>query len=52
MPDVEEARRAVLAAGGGEVGALTTVPVAGAGTVSFVYLTDPEGNVLELQRWT
>jgi catechol-2,3-dioxygenase len=27
------------------------VPVAGAGTITFVYLTDPEGNILELQRW-
>jgi hypothetical protein len=25
--------------------------VAGAGTISFVYLTDPEGNILELQKW-
>jgi predicted enzyme related to lactoylglutathione lyase len=49
--DVEAARQAVLAAGGGEVGALTTVAVAGAGTITFVYLTDPEGNLLELQRW-
>jgi catechol 2,3-dioxygenase-like lactoylglutathione lyase family enzyme len=52
VEDVEAVSRAVLAAGGGQVGALTTVPVAGAGTVRFVYLTDPEGNVLELQRWS
>ena len=51
VDDVAAAREAVLAAGGGEVGPLTTVPVAGAGTITFVYLTDPEGNVLELQRW-
>lgn len=51
VQDVEAARRAVLAAGGGEVGALTAVAVAGAGRITFVYLTDPEGNILELQRW-
>jgi predicted enzyme related to lactoylglutathione lyase len=51
VQDVEAARQAVLAAGGGEVGALTTVPIPGAGAVTFVYLTDPEGNILELQRW-
>ena len=51
VEDVVAARRAVLEAGGGEVGALTTVPVAGAGTITFVYLSDPEGNILELQRW-
>jgi predicted enzyme related to lactoylglutathione lyase len=51
VEDVEAARQAVLAAGGGEVGALTTVTVTGAGRITFVYLTDPEGNLLELQRW-
>lgn len=51
VEDVAAARKAVLAAGGGEVGPLTTVPVAGAGTITFAYLTDPEGNILELQRW-
>jgi len=51
VQDVGAAREAVLAAGGGEVGPLTTVPIPGAGTISFVYLTDPEGNILELQRW-
>ncbi len=51
VQDVAAARQAVLAAGGGEVGPLSTVPVAGAGTITFVYLTDPEDNILELQRW-
>jgi len=50
VDDVRAAREAVLAAGGGEVGALTTVEIAGAGTITFVYLTDPEGNILELQQ--
>jgi catechol 2,3-dioxygenase-like lactoylglutathione lyase family enzyme len=52
VEEVAAAREAVLEAGGGEVGAVTTVPVAGAGTITFVYLTDPEGNILELQRWS
>ncbi len=51
VEDVTEARKAALAAGGGEVGPITTVPIPGAGTITFVYLTDPEGNILELQRW-
>jgi len=51
VEDVGAAREAVLAAGGAEVGSLTTVSVAGVGTITFVYLTDPEGNILELQRW-
>lgn len=52
VDDVEAARRAVLAAGGGAVGQAVTVEVARAGCVTFVYLTDPEGNIIELQRWS
>lgn len=52
VEDVEGARDAVLAAGGGIVGEMVSVPVAGAGTVVFVYVTDPEGNIIELQRWS
>lgn len=51
VEDVAEARRAVLAAGGGEVGELVALPVAGAGTVELAYLTDPEGNIIEVQHW-
>lgn len=52
VDDVEAARTAVLEAGGGTVGELTTVTIPDAGTITFVYLTDPEGNILELQKWT
>jgi catechol 2,3-dioxygenase-like lactoylglutathione lyase family enzyme len=51
VDDVEMAREAVLAAGGGEIGEVVSLDVRGAGTVTFAYLTDPEGNVVELQRW-
>ena len=51
VDDVEAARDEVLAAGGGCVGELVTVEIAGAGTITFVYMTDPEGNIIELQRW-
>lgn len=52
VDDVATARQAVLDAGGGEIGEMTILDVAGAGRVTFVYLTDPEGNILELQRWS
>jgi predicted enzyme related to lactoylglutathione lyase len=51
VEDVPAARAAVLAAGGGPVGEVVSVVVAGGGTVTWCYLTDPEGNVLELQSW-
>jgi predicted enzyme related to lactoylglutathione lyase len=51
VDDVEATREAVLAAGGGELGKVVSVEVAGVGTITFAYLTDPEGNVIEVQRW-
>ena len=52
VADVEAARDAVIAAGGGNVGELVCVEIPDAGTLTFVYVTDPEGNVLELQHWS
>ena len=51
VDDVEAACEAVLAAGGGALGEVVSVEVAGAGGITFAYLTDPEGNVIEVQRW-
>lgn len=48
---VGAAREAVLAAGGRAVGDLVSTRIPGAGTISVVYVTDPEGNVIELQQW-
>jgi len=42
----------VISAGGGVVGELVSVDIPGAGTIAFVYATDPEGNVIELQHWS
>ena len=50
VPDVEQARAVVLAAGGQEVGTTETVPIAGAGRITWTYVRDPEGNIIELQR--
>ncbi len=51
VDDVEAKRREVLARGGREVGQLVTIDIPGAGRLTLVYLTDPEGNILELQKW-
>lgn len=51
VEDVSAALEAVLAAGGGVLGALVRVEVPGAGKLAFVYARDPEGNILELQKW-
>jgi predicted enzyme related to lactoylglutathione lyase len=52
VDDVKAARDAVIAAGGRTVGEVVTLEVPGAGSVTFVYLTDPEGNIIELQHWS
>ena len=51
VDDVEAARDEVLAAGGDCVGDLVTAEITNAGTITFVYMTDPEGNIIELQNW-
>jgi predicted enzyme related to lactoylglutathione lyase len=52
VDDVADAQQAVVSAGGGCVGKVVSVPVTGAGMVTFAYVTDPEGNIIELQRWS
>ena len=51
VDDVEAARDAVIAAGGECVGELVTVEIRDAGTITLIYMTDPEGNIIELQKW-
>jgi len=51
VQDVAAAREAVLRAGGAELGQLHSMEVPGAGAITLVYLTDPEGNIIELQNW-
>lgn len=52
VDDVVAVRAEVLAAGGRAVGEVVSLQVPGAGTVTFAYLTDPEGNVIEVQAWS
>jgi catechol 2,3-dioxygenase-like lactoylglutathione lyase family enzyme len=52
VDDVGAARAAVLAAGGREVGEVVTLTTADGRQVTWCYVTDPEGNILELQAWS
>jgi catechol 2,3-dioxygenase-like lactoylglutathione lyase family enzyme len=52
VDDVAAARDAVLAAGGAAVGTVEVVTIPGAGTITWTYVRDPEGNIIELQRRT
>lgn len=52
VPDVAPAREAVLAEGGGVVGEIVTTGTSDGRRVTWTYLTDPEGNIIELQAWS
>ncbi len=52
VPDVPAALEAVQAAGGGQVGDVITTQTADGRRVTWVYATDPEGNIVELQAWS
>jgi catechol 2,3-dioxygenase-like lactoylglutathione lyase family enzyme len=51
VADVPAARDAVIAAGGSDVGKIVKTEIAGVGMIHFVYVADPEGNIIELQQW-
>jgi predicted enzyme related to lactoylglutathione lyase len=52
VPDVAIARETVLAAGGGIVGEVVTTGTSDGRRVTWAYVTDPEGNIIELQAWS
>jgi catechol 2,3-dioxygenase-like lactoylglutathione lyase family enzyme len=52
VPDVPAALDAVLAAGGGQHGAIITTRTTDGRQVTWVYATDPDGNLVELQAWS
>lgn len=51
VDDVAAARREVLARGGAAVGEVVTLSYANGSRVTWCYVTDPEGNAIELQSW-
>jgi predicted enzyme related to lactoylglutathione lyase len=51
VDDVQKSRDVVLAAGGRSVGEVVTLQTSTGAKVTWCYLTDPEGNIIELQSW-
>jgi predicted enzyme related to lactoylglutathione lyase len=52
VDDVAAARAEVLAQGGKAVGEVVTLTTAAGTQVTWCYVTDPEGNIIELQSWS
>jgi len=52
VDDVAAARKAVLAAGGSPVGEVVTLSPSRESRVTWCYMKDPEGNIVELQAWS
>jgi predicted enzyme related to lactoylglutathione lyase len=52
VASVPEAHAEVIAHGGSSVGEIVTLTTASGGRVTWCYVKDPEGNVIELQSWS
>ena len=52
VADVAQARAEVLAHGGQPIGEVVTLTTKVGSQVTWCYLTDPEGNIIELQVWS
>lgn len=52
VENVEATMQSVLAAGGSELGELVRAQYPNNVTATFVYVKDPEGNIIELQSWS
>jgi glyoxylase I family protein len=52
VDNVDQALREVIAAGGSPVGEIAATKVDGVGFLRVVYARDPEGNIIELQKWS
>jgi lactoylglutathione lyase len=51
VPDVKKALHEVKCNGGSSVGDLVAARIEGVGMIDVVYARDPEGNIIELQKW-
>lgn len=52
VDDVAATRQSVLDHGGKDLGQITKVEVPGVGRLTFIYMADPEDNIVEIQEWS
>ena len=51
VDDVERVVEELIREGGTLVGKIVNADIEGAGNITFAYARDPEGNILEIQKW-
>jgi predicted enzyme related to lactoylglutathione lyase len=51
VEDFDGVRQQVLNWGGSDYAEKITIDIPGAGRLTLLYMTDPEGNIIELQQW-
>lgn len=51
VQEVKSTLDLIVANGGRAIGKISEHIIDGVGRIEFVYATDPEGNILEIQRW-
>jgi len=52
VASVAESRKEIIESGGRAVGAIVSLTTAAGASVTWCYVSDPEGNVIELQSWS
>lgn len=48
--DFEKVKKEIIKAGGGIIGEVVKTNIPGTGEIKFAYMTDPEGNIIEIQK--
>ena len=51
VDDVEGICTKVISFGGSELGEIIKKEIEGVGLLTFIYMADPEGNIIEIQNW-
>ena len=51
VDDVAECSALIIKHGGGLVGEIVNADIDGVGKINFAYAHDPEGNIVEIQKW-
>jgi predicted enzyme related to lactoylglutathione lyase len=51
VDDLDQRREKIKEFGGSDYGEKVVLDISGAGKLTLIYMTDPEGNIIELQKW-